>query len=102
MSGSPGAAASRSLFLISLSGKQTIRHNKSQNRLEERFWDYLYHLFNIYTIYINSLLFGVSPEAEVTRYIFPLKHPLRHVTVTLSGLKLCSQIKDFGTKTHFF
>ena len=21
---------------------------------------------------------------------------------TLSGLKLCSQIKDFGTKTHFF
>ena len=28
MSGSPGAAASRSLFLISLSGKQTIRHNK--------------------------------------------------------------------------
>lgn len=70
--------------------------------MEERFWDYLYHLFNIYTIYINSLLFGVSPEAEVTRYIFPLKHPLRHVTNTLSGLKLCSQIKDFGTKTHFF
>ena len=43
MSGSPGAAASRSLFLISLSGKQTIRHYKSQNRLEERFWDLLCH-----------------------------------------------------------
>ena len=25
-------------------------HNKSQNRLEERFWDFLYHLFNIYII----------------------------------------------------
>ena len=50
MSGSPGAAASRSLFLTSLSGKQTIRHNKSQNCLEEQFWDFLYHLFNIYII----------------------------------------------------
>ena len=25
-------------------------HNKSQNCLEERFWDFLYHLFNIYII----------------------------------------------------
>ena len=49
MSGSPGAAASRSLFLTSLNGKQTIRHNKSQNRLEERFWD-----FFIYFLSLNS------------------------------------------------
>ena len=43
-------------------------HNKSQNRMEEQFWDFLYHLFIIYIIYINSLLFGVVPEAETTHF----------------------------------
>ena len=64
MSGSPGAAASRNLFLTSLNGKQTIRHNKSQNCLEEQFWDYFFlnplmpqTLFLILRKYMKSNLF---------------------------------------------